>query len=76
MANYLTSGNHKLELGLGVSLTNRGENKYRLTETFPSLSYSIAYRYQPDELGIFFRVGATRIFYFGFPFQISLGYAF
>ena len=88
MALYLSGGTSKLEFGLGASLITSTEKRYEYSsygvydtkiynhgwELHPAIT--LGYRYQPDEGGLVFRIGANYTYYSGYPVEVSLGYAF
>ena len=64
---------YKLEAGLGLSyVTGFGGNPD--THVLPAAS--IGYRHEPAQGGFFFRTGATWVYSYGFPLQISFGVNF
>lgn len=75
MVNYFVGEDHRLEIGFGVAVssadaTGAGVN----SNTVPA--FALGYRYQPWTGGLLFRAGGAWSYAYGFPVQISLGYAF
>jgi len=73
-------GSSRFEAGAGGSFMY-GRSSYnrsgaRSTELTIHPSASVGYRFQPIIGGVVLRAGLTYDYYGGFPFQISLGYAF
>ena len=83
MCNYITSGEHKFEIGLGFTIPFSGNAEYKLllipfNENLGRqiLSASLGYRYQKKDGGLFFRAGASCVYLYGVGTHFSLGYAF
>ncbi len=83
MVHVLFGDTHKLELGAGVGIafyereTTHPDRSVTLSDgTLITPQASIAYRYQPAEGGVFFRIGAMWTLAWGVPFGVGVGYAF
>lgn len=75
MANYFVGGDHRLEIGFGVSISNTDATGAGVnSNTIPA--FALGYRYQPWTGGVMFRAGGAWSYGYGFPVEISLGYAF
>ena len=71
MVNFFTRGpNSKFEVGAGASLI------YRSADWVPTPAFSIGYRLQQTRAGFFLRAGLAWSYWFGVPFQVSLGHSF
>jgi len=71
MVNYFTGGEHKFELGLGLSFNTPRDNNIN-----PTPAVTIGYRYQPASPGTIFRLGLTYDYRYGGPVQVSWGKTF
>ena len=75
-AQFNTSGDHRFEGGVGVSVLYGGVGEIH------SYAYSVApaanmgYRFQPVSGGLVFRLGFSYSYNYGFPTEASAGYSF
>lgn len=84
MASYLFgSGNHKVELGAGLLVTNGPAEATEIASGFALGPWGsvwgtavVGYRYAPREGGFLFRAGFTPTFNVLPLFGVSVGYAF
>jgi hypothetical protein len=76
MVNYFPVAEHKFELGAGVSVIREDPEGHQFTQTKVYPAASMCYRIQPNDTGLFFRVGFSYVYYHGFPIAASLGLVF
>jgi|GEM_PF-2572944 len=83
MVHAMLGDAHKLELGAGVGVvfnhreTNHADGSASESDgTLIAPQASVAYRYQPEGSGIFFRAGFVWTLGWGTPLGIGLGYSF
>ena len=71
--NYISKGSHKLEMGIGIGFYSVFSNGGPYFNLMPV--YTIGYRYQPKEYGLFFKAGIGSMFMVP-GLSIGLGAAF
>lgn len=74
-ANYFLGGDHKFEICAGFCVTSADATGAGFnSRVIPACA--LGYRYQPVDGGLLFRAGGAWTYAYGFPIEVSLGYAF
>jgi hypothetical protein len=77
MANYFPAGDHSFDIGAGLSLMQMSRARPSGpdgTKVYPA--FTMCYRIQPPDGGLFFRAGFSYVYYEGTQFTVSIGIAF